>query len=65
MFKIPVPAGAAAASIVLLLAGCDRMWSTEPPPTSEYRGGSLDAARQLNAVEEAPAPAASVASANK
>ena len=64
MFKMLVPTGAATASIVLLLAGCDKMWSTEPPPTSEYRGGILDAARQLNAVE-APAPEASVAAKNK
>ncbi len=52
----------AAALLALLLTGCDRFVSTEPPPT--YNSPTLETARAISgsASSEPAAPAASAAS---
>lgn len=50
----------AAALFAVLLPGCDRLKSTEPPPT--YRSTTLDTAQEISGTAPS-APAASAASA--
>ena len=64
MFKIshPIPT-AAAVTFLVLLAGCDKLMSSGPPPT--YESPTVGVAREIGGVQAAPgaapasAPAAS------
>jgi hypothetical protein len=44
---------AVTAGLLLLLPGCDRMWSTEPPPT--YESPTVGVAREIGGVQASPA----------
>lgn len=48
----PTPA-AVAAAFLLLLSGCDRLSSSEPPPT--YESPTVGVAREISGVSAAPA----------
>jgi hypothetical protein len=44
---------AAAAALMLLLSGCDKLRSTEPPPS--YESPTVGAAREISGVQATPA----------
>jgi hypothetical protein len=46
------------------LAGCEKMQHDGATPTSEYRGGPLDAVRAANPADEAPAAASASSAVN-
>ena len=49
--------------VLAAIAGCDKLKQDGNVPSSEYRGGPLDAVRAANASDEAPAASSAPAAA--